>query len=310
MRWLPLLLLVACETASTSSKPTTPRAKLDTHELPVPLPARGYAVQTFGIGGVYDLDIVDAETRTLRVIVHGPEPSDRTIQLDAAKVQELDAMADRAWHETQHGKMPDAMDIVQHLYIVDHDDAFHLRGSPIESEYGPTGRPEASKLVVAISKLAMPAAAPPQPSPSPSPTNTVPRKSLVTPDTDPAVLPKHGVVVHTWGMAGDTLIVIDRDASTMHVVENVMGKPKKDKTKKLDAKALEKVMTAAVAAMHEAPTGPMPTATDIREDLIILDGDDAFYLTGRPISRLADDEATGRPSAATVMRIVYEAARR
>ncbi len=131
------------------------------------------------------------------------------------------------------------------------------------------------------------------------------RKDLATPHTDPAALPQHGVVVHSWGMGGDELIVVDSDDSTIRVADNLMNKKPSDRTRKLDETKLEALMTFAFAAWHEDPTGPTPEATDIREDLIILDGDEAFYLMGHPISSLGG--GTGRPAAARVMEAMYRA---
>src|SRR6266545_4258368 len=158
-----LLLLAACEAA----RPTTPRAKLDTHELPVPLATRGIAVMSSGMGGVYELASVDSDARTLRVIVHGPDAVDTTLQLDAAQVRRLDDLAARAWAEIPHGPLPDAHDITEDLYIVDHDDAFHLRGYPIHERGAPTGRPLAGELVGAILDLALPAIERPAVAPAP-----------------------------------------------------------------------------------------------------------------------------------------------
>jgi len=153
----PLVLWIACEPAPPSPKPT-PREQLDFKSLPVPLPARGYALETSGIGGS-DLEIIDSDARTFRVIVQGPnnEHLDRTVQLDEATARRLDLLAAHAWHEVPHGDMPSATDIMQDLFIVDHDDAFHLRGYPIEAKFerDHTGRPLASDLVIEVMDLAL-----------------------------------------------------------------------------------------------------------------------------------------------------------
>lgn len=148
-----LLLLAACETA----RPTTPRTALDTHELPIALPMRGIVVKASGIGGAYELVSLDSDARTLHVIVHGDQPLDTTLTLEAAQLHRLDDLATRAWAEVQHGAMLEASDIVEDLYIVDHDDAFHLRGFPIHEPGAATGRPVAAELVGVMFELAVPA---------------------------------------------------------------------------------------------------------------------------------------------------------
>jgi len=301
-----LLVLAACETA----RPTTPRATLDTHELPVALPTRGVAVRASGIGGDYELVSLDSDARTLRVIVHGREPVDTTLTLDAAQLRRLEDLATRAWSEVQHGPMLDANDIVEDLYIVDHDDAFHLRGFPLHEPGATTGRPIAAELVGALFELAVPvierpAVSPAKPAkPATRHPNAVARTALVTPDTDPKVLPVHGVVVHSWGLRGDGLTVIDRDAGTLRIADHFMGEKPRDRTRKLDASTLDRIMAAAIEAWHETATGPTPVATDVREDLIVLDGDEAFYLVGHPISTLGADK-TGRPAAARALAAIY-----
>jgi hypothetical protein len=306
----PLVLLVACESAPT--RETTPRAKLDTHALPVPLPVRGYAVQSSGIGGAFETIVIDSDARTMRVVIHGARGVDRTVALEDAELQRLEPMADAAWHEVPHGNMPDAHDITQDLFIVDHDDAFFLRGYPIQDQGGHahTGRPRASDLVLAMYKLANPILDPP-PAAAPPTTrhaHAIDRRILATPHTDAAVLPQHGVVVHVWGLGGDSLIVIDQDASTMRTVRNLMGKPRTDKKRKLDAKQLAGLMQVSFDAWHEDATGPTPSATDVREDLIVLDGDEVFYLSGYPISTFIDED-TGRPAAAKAMAAIYRASK-
>jgi len=305
LRYLaPLVLLVACE--KSPAKPKTPRAELG---VGFTLPVRGYAVKTSGIGGVYELVIIDADTRAMNVIVDGPQDSDRTITLEPAQIKTLDALADKAWSEVQDGPMPQAHDILQQLYIVDHDDAFHLEASPIEAHERKTGRPYASDLVTAIQKLAMPLAEP-APAVAPKPvfrnTHAIARKDLVTPHTDPALLPLHGVVAHAWGMNGDTLIAIDSDKSTVHVVSTIMSKKPVDKMFEAKFEKVDAVMKLALMAWHENPTGEMPSATDIREDLIVLDGDEAFYLSGHPIS--SHGMETGRPHASEAITAIYKLA--
>jgi len=131
---------------------------------------------------------------------------------------------------------------------------------------------------------------------------------LKTPDTDASVRPAHGVIVHTWGIATEILIVIDFDASTLRVkrVEDMRQPPiHDDQTTKIDSATVDVMKKAAFAAWHEDATGPTPQATDSREDLIVIDGDEGFYLSGYPITTSIPEEHTGRPAAAKAMEAIY-----
>ena len=311
------LLASFCACEATASRPT-PRAKLDTKDLQIPLPARGYVVQTSGFG-LYDAVAVDLDARTLRVIVHSDVQRDQTLTLEAAQLAKLEKLAERTLREVPHGPLPDAHDILQVLYIVDHDNGFFLSASPIYdvTDGKNTGRPIASEFVLAILALAKPVLDPPPPAaapiakaPSTRHKHAIPRKDLATPHTDPKVFPSHGVAVHIWGLGGDQLVVVDQTASTIRTISNLMGEKPSDKTRKLDAKKRDELMTLALDAWHEDATGPTPEATDVREDLIVLDGDEAFYLSGHPIHSFAGDDATGRPAASRAVLALFKATKK
>jgi hypothetical protein len=168
----------------------------------------------------------------------------------------------------------------------------------------PEPKPKPKPKVATPTPPATPAA---PPAPKFTHPHAVPRKALITPNTDQASLPEHGVVVHSWGLSGDSMVVLDQDASTMRVVKNLMSEKPSDKTRKLDKKRVDELMKVALAAWHEDPTGDMPSATDVREDLIVVDGDEAFHLSGYPITSLPG-ETTGRPAAARAMTAIYKAA--
>ncbi len=56
------------------------------------------------------------------------------------------------------------------------------------------------------------------------------------------MLPAHGIVVHTYGMAGESIITVDRDAKTLHSWASVMGEPKpRDRTRTLGADELTRL---------------------------------------------------------------------
>lgn len=299
---IPLVLLVACEAA-----PAKP--KLDTSALPTTLPGRGFAIQTFGMG-TYDALVLDEDASTLRVFIHGssgssvPAHEERAIMLDIPRVHELMTLAERARTEPQRPEPPAAHDIMQDLFIVLEGGAYHHRGYPIRRTY-------ASALITTAYKLAGPTldamVAPKQP---PAPAfrhpHAVKRAELVTPHTDPSVLPKRGVVVRTWSMGTEITIVIDRETSTLKTVTTEMSQKPSGHTRKLAPAKLDALVKAAEDAWHEDPTGPMAQATDIREDLIVLDDDEAFYLSGSPIH--ASGAPTGRPLASRAIELLYAAA--
>jgi hypothetical protein len=322
--FMALLGLIACdagvrtdgdrrEATSSSHRPhTVSRNKLDLEGLPIPLPKHGLAVQTFGMGD-FDLEVIDTDAKTIRVIAEkwdaqkGQLHLDKTLPLGAADVKKLVDLSNRAWREDQHGKMPQLTDVAQHLFIVDGDDAFALQadliGLPeaIESAV----RPNASALVLAVEGLAQAPLTPPLPTaPVHRHAHTIDRATLQPFDTQ-TPLPLHGLVVHRWDLAGDETIVIDSDLHTLRDVTNTAGKKPSDVTSKHDAKQLTDVMHLAFAAWNE-DAAAMQAATDVREDLYVLDGDEAFYVSGHPIS--AEAGATGRPAASLLMTAVYRVA--
>ncbi|MEO8549154.1 MAG: hypothetical protein ABI678_04255 [Kofleriaceae bacterium] len=311
MRLTALLLLTCCDAgrpppvAPPPSRHVVPSKSIDLGEHVGSLPVTGITVLTTGMDGYMNLDVVDSAKQTLTVIVEeNGERRNQLVPLDRATSTKLTSLAERAWRETPHGDMPHAFDIMQSLYITDHDDAFELHAEPISDQTGHTGRPDASALVLAIEKLSAPALEPP---PSRHP-HAIPRTDLGTPDLDlaPKDVPKHGAIVKSWGMGGDRTIIVDHEAGTVRVISNLMGKPHHDTTRKVAAPQLAAAMAAAIAAWAETPDGEMPTATDVREDLYVLDDDEAFYLSGHPIGA---DGTKGRPLAQAAKQAIYQLAR-
>ena len=127
------------------------------------------------------------------------------------------------------------------------------------------------------------------------------RVDLVKADLGKLELPKHGIVFKSWGLGGDGTFVLDSDANTSRMISNLMGKPPTDRRRTLSPAVVKMAMTTAFTAWDEEPTGPMPSATDVREDLYILDGDEAFYLSGYPI---AIGGESGRPRAAALLEVL------
>jgi len=126
---------------------------------------------------------------------------------------------------------------------------------------------------------------------------------------DPEVkLPRHGLVLRGWSLHAELTVTIDADAKTLHAHAISMNQPDDDRSRTLTDDELSRLMAAGNAAWDETPTGPMPHATDLREDLYVADGEQVFYLTGRPISALG--MPTGRPAASNAVAAITAAAHR
>jgi len=115
-------------------------------------------------------------------------------------------------------------------------------------------------------------------------------------------LPNHGVVVKTWGLGGDSTLILDSDTNTIRELANLMGKAPTDHRRMIAPPHVVQAMNAAERAWDEDPNGDMPTATDVREDLYVIDGDEAFYLSGYPIGAY---QGKGRPAAARALEVVF-----
>jgi hypothetical protein len=126
---------------------------------------------------------------------------------------------------------------------------------------------------------------------------------------DVRALPRRGIAVKSAGLGGDSEIIIDADASTIRERDKLMGAKPTDTTHKLSAAQLDKLMKLADAAWREEPSGPMSEATDVREDLIVIDGDELFFLRGFPIT-VSGGTKTGRPAASEALLAIYAAMRR
>jgi hypothetical protein len=140
---------------------------------------------------------------------------------------------------------------------------------------------------------------------SPPPSNTGPRpptvitKRVVTaraklPQALQPLLPRHGIYVAGGGlMSSAWRVVIDTDADTIHAGTSSkpnassVGKMEKEARKDLSPRNETLLVRLAEDAWREPPpeAPPDPTA-DYDEILIVLDGDDAFFLEGfGPIRR-------------------------
>jgi hypothetical protein len=117
-------------------------------------------------------------------------------------------------------------------------------------------------------------------------------------------LPVHGMFIHVWGLGGESRLTLDLDTTTLRLDADLMGEGKTTRQRKISPHESGKLMALAEAAWRETPSGPVETATDIREDLYVLDGDDAFYLSGYPLRSLGHP---ARPAAAAVMAAMFAA---
>ncbi|HEX4449556.1 MAG TPA: IPT/TIG domain-containing protein [Kofleriaceae bacterium] len=108
------------------------------------------------------------------------------------------------------------------------------------------------------------------------------------------LLPKHGIYAAGGGLTSTRWrVVVDADAATVHAGTSAKsnapsyGALDKQSTLRIARADLASLMTLAEAAWREPPPSapPSPTA-DYDEILIVVDGDDAFYLDGfGPIRR-------------------------
>jgi hypothetical protein len=310
VRCAALLLLVACDAGVPTQKPhQLTRAEYDA-VLAEPLPLHGFAVKTFGRPEYRDVELVDLDAETLRVVGNTAwQHVDQTLPLAESDLKTLVDLSDLALREKPVPVPQDAA-LRESLVMAAGDNVFEVSGDLIGA--GISVRPAASGLVRTVldlargtlAQLAPPPLPPPPPPPPPKHMHSIARSSLPTADT-PTRLPLHGVVVHSWGLGGDETVVVNSDKTTVRVLANLMGKPPRDDTYKGDAKQIEQIMMLAVAAWNEDGS-EMPTATDVREDLYVLDGDEAFFLSGHPI---AANGKTGRPAAVKAVDAVFRAVR-
>jgi hypothetical protein len=153
-----MLVAVACDAGTPAGNKQLPvlRSQLDLKDLPIALPVHGFVVELMGMGGYYDVEVVDQDAHTLRVVVRGwPEiyVRDTTIPLASEVDAELSKLAAQVPSEQQKGPEPDVMDAREDLFIVDHSRAFYLTNTLIDWN---VGRPLAAALVAKTRKLAVP----------------------------------------------------------------------------------------------------------------------------------------------------------
>ena len=153
-----LLVVVACDAGTPAGNKQLPvlRSQLDTRDLPIALPVHGFVIELMGMGGYYDVEVVDQDAHTLRVVVRGwPEiyVHDTTVPLAPEIEADLAKLASQVPSEHQQGPEPDVMDAREDLFIVDHARAFYLTNTLIDWN---VGRPLAAALVAKTRKLAVP----------------------------------------------------------------------------------------------------------------------------------------------------------
>jgi hypothetical protein len=101
-------------------------------------------------------------------------------------------------------------------------------------------------------------------------------------DVLPIKLPHHALYAAGYGLGGESSITIDLDAGTVHTVVDTMKK-KSDTTRKLTDAERAALVGLEVAAWTDGPGDEKLHATDVRQDVAIASGDDAFYRVGYPL---------------------------
>ncbi len=108
--------------------------------------------------------------------------------------------------------------------------------------------------------------------------------------------------LHAWGLGGELSVMLDVDTTTLRIDRDMMGEKKTTRQRKVSPEESGRLMALGEVAWRETPSGEIERATDIREDLYVLDGDDAFYLSGYPLTSLGHPD---RPAASAVVAALY-----
>ena len=96
VRWgAALLVWVACDAGVGTEQPhKATRADFD-KDLGTPLPLHGFAVRTFGRFDYLDLELIDLDAETMRVIADGSSVHvDQTLALAGSDLKSLDDLSD------------------------------------------------------------------------------------------------------------------------------------------------------------------------------------------------------------------------
>lgn len=140
--------------------------------------------------------------------------------------------------------------------------------------------------------------------PTPAPNGTVAQRPITPraelPTAIAPLLPKNGIYVAGGGAVSTPWrIVVDLDAKTIYAGSSSttsapsFGPMEREATKELSARNGSHLMGLAHAAWNEAPPkAPLDATVDYDEILIVLEGDDTFFLQGYgPIKRPAAAKA-------------------
>jgi hypothetical protein len=143
-------------------------------------------------------------------------------------------------------------------------------------------------LLVLVASCAEPASQPAQPQQPAAPTaerRITPRDKL--PDVVKPLLPQRGFYAAGGGLVSSAWrVVVDRDAKTIYggTVAGAnaasFGKMDKETTKPLSQRNDAHLAQVCEVAWREAPVMSTDATADYDEILIIVDGDNAFYLQG------------------------------
>ncbi len=164
----------------------------------------------------------------------------------------------------------------------------------------PTPAP-APPLAPAPAIAPRPVAPPPAPAPPSPPSqrrNTILRTKLAAGGMQPI----HGLVLGFSGVGGHSRLTLDLATATLRRDRQFAGESKTQQ-RKVSPYESSQLMALAEAAWREIPAGKPEFITDSREDLYILDGDEAFHVIGNPLEDLGH---TNRPAAAALVKRLSE----
>jgi hypothetical protein len=147
----------------------------------------------------------------------------------------------------------------------------------------------------ALAVCACEAGAPPVEVPAPvkaARPHTIPRAQL-----PPIDLPVRAIRFDHWeGDYSLTRFTLDEDARTLHAFEGYVNA--RDKVLELEPSTVASLVALGNAAWREVPSAPITPPEGVREELYIVDRDDAFVLRGYPT--FAD-----RPQASDLVLALY-----
>ncbi len=150
----------------------------------------------------------------------------------------------------------------------------------------------------------------PTPSPGlpPAPVNALPRRNTTTRaklDTGDK-LPAHGMVLAYRGFSNGSRLTLDADAGTLRLEKDSMGKVE-PREREVSREEISEIMALGEAAWREIPSGTPQVYNDYRQELYVLDGEDAFWVVGNPLED-QHGAPVDRPAASAAVTRLNKAA--